>query len=198
LLFLLLSISIERKFMNRLELAIRTFFWIFFNKRFAERIEPYFVEEKKTLVQDETLNVVKAPTAVQATVPPQPVRSEAVQIVSLLQREGRLVDFLKEPIDAYSDAQIGAAVRDIHRDCGSVLQRVFALEPAIDKAEGEKLDVLPGFDPEKYRLSGNVSGKPPYQGTVRHHGWKATQCELPVWRGAEEAKMIVAPAEIEI
>src|SRR5207253_6846543 len=36
----------------------------------------------------------------------------AVQLLAILQREGRLLDFLQEDVDGYADAQIGAAVRD--------------------------------------------------------------------------------------
>ncbi|MFP4014306.1 MAG: DUF2760 domain-containing protein [Chitinispirillaceae bacterium] len=176
--------------MNRVELAVRTFFWIFFNKKFRNEIATYFEE---------------GPPQIAGQPEPQPVieekkvsRSEAVQLLALLQREGRLVDFLKEPIDAYSDAQIGAAVRDVHRDCASVLDRAFGLESVVEQEEGSQMTVLAGFDPDQYRLTGNVTGNPPYNGVLRHHGWKATRCELPVWQGTEEAANVVSPAEVEL
>jgi len=125
-------------------------------------------------------------------------RNDAVQILALLQREGRLIDFLKEPIDTYSDAQIGAAVRDVHRDCAAVLQRVFDIQPLIDNDEGSCLKVGAGFDPEQFRLTGNVTGEPPYEGTIRHHGWRASKIELPLWNGNEESANIIAPVEVEL
>ncbi|NLG17176.1 MAG: DUF2760 domain-containing protein [Fibrobacter sp.] len=175
--------------MNRVELALRTFFWIFFNKKFADKIEEFFVEKQEAPEKEELSAIVEKP---------RPVRSDAVQVVALLQREGRLVDFLKEPIDTYSDAQVGAAVRDIHRDCAAVLDRVLGVVPLVKDEEGKTISVLPGFDPEQYRLTGNVTGNPPYNGALRHHGWRATKVELPVWRGSDESAEVLAPAEVEL
>ncbi len=177
--------------MNRVELAFRSFFWIFFSKDFRDEIAPYFEEGPRQLEQ----KLEEKPVIVEEK---KVTRSDAIKLLALFQREGRLVDFLKEPIDAYSDAQIGAAVRDVHRDCAAVLDRAFGMESLVDKEEGEALSVLPGFDPDQYRLTGNVTGNPPYNGTLRHHGWKATKCELPVWQGTEEAVNVVAPAEVEL
>jgi hypothetical protein len=128
---------------------------------------------------------------------PKPGRSDALNLLAALQREARFVDFIREPIDGYSDAQIGAAVRDVHRDCGAVLERMFALRPLAQEAEGQTLEVGEGFDAARIRLSGNV-GKPPITGTVRHHGWEATRTELPEWVGGEGAAKIVAPIELEV
>src|SRR5271165_2556408 len=44
----------------------------------------------------------------------------AVQMLGLLQRDGRLIDFLAEDVAAYPDAQLGAAVRSIHTSCRQV------------------------------------------------------------------------------
>ena len=175
--------------MNRVELAIRTFLWIFLNKRFAEKVEQFFTGKKPE---------IEEPRIVPVKVVEEKRRSEAVQIVALMQREGRLVDFLKEPIDTYSDAQVGAAVRDVHRDCATVLDRVFKVEPLMLKDEGASVSVLPGFDPEQYHLTGNVSGNPPYEGVLRHHGWRADKVELPVWKGNEDSADVLAPAEVEL
>ncbi|HON12072.1 MAG TPA: DUF2760 domain-containing protein [Chitinispirillaceae bacterium] len=176
--------------MNRVELALRTFFWIFFNKKFADKIEEFFIEKPAPEeVKEEVVAKKEAPRV---------HRSEAVQVIALMQREGRLVDFLKEPIDTYSDAQIGAAVRDIHRDCGAVLDRVFGVEPLLKDEEGKEITVLPGFDPEQYHLIGNVSGNPPYNGVLRHHGWRATKVELPLWQGCDESVNVLAAAEVEL
>ncbi|HLV30915.1 MAG TPA: DUF2760 domain-containing protein [Chitinispirillaceae bacterium] len=177
--------------MNRLELALRTFFWIFFNKRFAKKIEQFFFESPK---QPES----KEKIVVKEKIEPKKRRSEAVQIIGMLQREGRLVDFLKESIDSYSDSQIGAAVRDIHRDCAAVVDRVFAIEPLVKENEGDTLSVLQGFDPEEYHLTGNLTGNPPYKGILRHHGWRAKKVELPVWNGNSEAANVIAAAEVEL
>jgi hypothetical protein len=132
-----------------------------------------------------------------APAPKKPSRSDALNLLAALQREARFVDFIREPIDGYSDAQIGAAVRDVHRDCATVLERMFALRPLSEQAEGATLEVNEGFDAARIRLTGNV-GKPPITGTVRHHGWEATRCELPEWVGGDAAARIVAPIELEV
>lgn len=175
--------------MNRVELAFRTFFWIFFKKSFAEKIETFFEAPPQDALLEQ-----KEPQKVEE----KKGRNDAIQILSLLQREGRLIDFLKEPIDSYSDAQIGAAVRDVHRDCAAVLERIFDIQPLVDNDEGSCLKVVSGFDPEQFRLTGNVTGEPPYEGTVRHHGWRASKIELPLWNGNEESADIIAPVEVEL
>lgn len=136
-----------------------------------------------------------APTA-PASTPSK--RNDALTLLSLLQREGRLVDFLQESIEAYPDAQIGAAVREIHRDTRKALERVFGLKPAIATAEGASHTVTAGYDPSRVRLTGRVAGSPPHTGTVVHPGWEATRCDLPAWTGSDEAARVVAPAEIEL
>ena len=73
--------------------------------------------------------------------------SEAITLLAALQREARFVDFIQESLAGYSDAQIGAAARDVHRDCGAVLERMFALRPAVAEEEGTEVEVPAGFDP---------------------------------------------------
>jgi hypothetical protein len=130
--------------------------------------------------------------------PEPPARSEAITLLAALQREARFVDFIQEPLGAYSDAQIGAAARDVHRDCGAVLERMFALQPIVDREEGAEIEVPAGFDPGRYRLTGNVAGEPPFRGPLVHHGWEATRCELPAWSGSKTSARVVAPAEVEL
>lgn len=127
-----------------------------------------------------------------------PKRSEALTLLSVLQREGRLVDFLEEPITDYTDQQIGAAVRDVHKDCGAALKRLFAIEPLRTESEGAEVTVASGYDSAEFQLTGNVSGSGPYRGELCHPGWRATKVELPEWTGRDESAEIVAPAEVEI
>ena len=129
--------------------------------------------------------------------PAKPTTDAAVQLLALFQREGRLVDFLREDIQPYDDVQIGAAVRTIHQACRQVLAEHLTLEPVLNKHEGEEVEVPKDFDPSAIRLTGNVSGEPPFQGTVRHPGWRATHLKLPTQPSGQDPK-IVAPAEIEI
>ncbi|MBN1603998.1 MAG: DUF2760 domain-containing protein [Chitinispirillaceae bacterium] len=174
--------------MNRIEVALRSFFWIIFNKRFSDKVAEFFSDlppSEPEVVKKEIKPVKKK-------------QSDSIQLLAAFQREGRLVDFLMEPIDTYSDAQIGAAVRDVHRDCKSVLDRVCAPHPISENEEGKQVTVPAGFDPSFYRLSGNVTGKPPFNGVVRHRGWNATRLELPQWQGSDESATIIAPVEVEL
>ena len=122
---------------------------------------------------------------------------EAIYTLTLLQREGRLIDFLKEDISSFEDAQIGAAVRQVHEGCKKVLDKHFSVAPVLDSTEGEKVDIEKGFDPSMYELSGNVSGEPPYKGELRHKGWQATKVDLPT-RQKSRNESIICPAEVDI
>jgi hypothetical protein len=121
----------------------------------------------------------------------------AVQILALLQRDGRLVDFLMEDVAAYKDAQIGAAVRDVHAGCRQVLDRYVALESILDGPEGEPISVVQDFNPAAVRLVGNVTGRPPFTGRLLHRGWRASRVQLPPL-GDATARAIVAQAEVEV
>lgn len=121
-----------------------------------------------------------------------------LRILAILQRDGRLVDFLQEEIDAYTDAQIGAAVRDIHRGCRKALTEYLTVEPVLPSEEGDRVNVESGFDPAAIRLTGNVSGSPPFQGTLKHHGWRVKLAQLPTLPEAQRESSILAPAEVEV
>jgi hypothetical protein len=140
----------------------------------------------------------KQPPTPKPAAPKPPVRSEAITLLAALQREARFVDFIQESLAGYSDAQIGAAARDVHRDCGAVLQRMFALRAAVTEEEGKEVEIPAGFDAGRWRLTGNVTGEPPFHGRLVHPGWEATTCELPTWSGNAAAARIVAPAEVEL
>jgi hypothetical protein len=120
-----------------------------------------------------------------------------LHLLTILQRQGRLVDFLSEDLDQYGDEQIGAAVRGIHENCKKVISKNLALEAVIDGNEGEPITVEKGFDPGAIKLTGNVAGDPPFQGILRHKGWRTKKLELPVLSEAQDAA-IIAPAEVEI
>jgi len=121
----------------------------------------------------------------------------AVQMLALLQRDGRLVDFLNEDVSPYPDSQLGAAVRTIHASCRQVLDRYLKPEPFISSEEDQPVTVPVGFDPATMKLVGNVVGEPPLKGLLRHRGWRVKEVSLPsLPRGA--GRSIVAQAEIEI
>lgn len=120
-----------------------------------------------------------------------------LHLLSVLQREGRLVDFLSEDLSLYEDAQIGAAVRTIHESCKKTIEKYVAPTPILDKNEGDDVTVPPGFDPDSIKLTGNVAGEPPFKGVLRHRGWQASKQDAPVLSGEKDSK-IIAPAEVEI
>jgi hypothetical protein len=128
----------------------------------------------------------------------QPSLQNAVQMLAILQREGRLVDFLREDLHLYTDDQIGAAVRSIHQGCQAALFEHLDLKPIFEETEGTEVTVPPDFDPGAIRLTGNVSGEPPFKGTLRHHGWRVVRIELPQITVSPEKGYILAPAEVEI
>ncbi len=170
--------------MGRLGLAFRCFFRVLSGKKLPDEALP-----------------AKEPAP--ALPPPPPEKSPeelmapAVQLLGLLQKEGRLVDFLREEIADYDDAQIGAAVRTIHRDCRKVLDEHVQLEPVFPGEEDSTVTVETGFDPSGVRLVGNVTGDPPFTGLLRHHGWRAKGVTLPEL-SEESDRAIIAPAEVEL
>ena len=121
----------------------------------------------------------------------------ALHVLALLQREGRLVDFLQEDIAGAGDADVGAAARVVHSGCKKALQQYFVLEPVRAEAEGAGVVVDKGFDPQQIRLSGNVGGEPPFKGKLAHAGWRAKAVKLPDRPPSVDAR-VVAPAEVEI
>lgn len=124
-------------------------------------------------------------------------RDGALALLALLQREGRLVDFLREPLDGFADADIGAAARDVHRGCRKVLDQHLTLEPVMPGAEETKVAVPKGFDPAEIRLIGEAKGEPPFRGTLRHHGWRVVDAKLPALADGVD-RMVIAPAEVEL
>lgn len=185
--------------MGRVGVAFRAFFAALGSGDVAERLGRALAGQPALTTPAPTATSTGAAPAPVVPKPPAPQpagRSDALTLLATLQREARLVDFLQEPIADYSDDQIGAAVRDIHRDCGKVLERLFALRPVSGESEGSPVSV-PG-ESDQYRLTGNVGGTPPFRGTLVHPGWKATRCDIPAWTGAAAGRDVVAPAEVEV
>jgi hypothetical protein len=176
--------------MRRIVLAVRAFSWVLFHATAEQlaRISGGGAPTKPTA----------APQPKQPAAPKPPARSDAITLLATLQREARFVDFLQESLAGYSDAQIGAVARDVHRDCSAVVKRLFALRQVSDKEEGAETEIAAGFDPTRWRLTGNVSGEPPFRGRLVHSGWEATICELPTWSGSAASARVVAPAEVEV
>jgi hypothetical protein len=120
-----------------------------------------------------------------------------LHMISVLQREGRLLDFFSENLNSYEDQQIGAAVRNIHDNCKNSLNKYLKPIPVIDKNEGDEVLVPNNFDVNSIKLTGNVVKKPPFQGVLRHKGWQVARLELPTLTSGRNPR-IIAPAEVEI
>ena len=139
----------------------------------------------------------EAPALRPAPAPPPDRGEAALRLLALMQQEGRLVDFLEEDLAPYSDGQIGSAVRSIHSGCRAVLKERLDLAPILPGAEGATVTVERGFDPAAVRITGNVRGEPPYQGVLRHPGWRSAAFRMPESTGDRD-HTILAPAEVEI
>jgi hypothetical protein len=121
----------------------------------------------------------------------------ALLLLTLLQRDGRLIDFLHEDVAGFPDADVGAAARVVHAGCKKAIGQYFTFAPVRSESEGAAITVEKGFDPSQIRLAGNVSGEPPFKGKLAHQGWKATDVRLPERPPSIDAR-VVAPAEVEI
>ena len=129
---------------------------------------------------------------------PAPTRSDAIALLAALQQEARLVDFIMESLSGYSDAQIGAAARDVHDRCRETVVALFGVEPLSPEKEGATVTVPASYDPVRYKLIGEVGAKGPFAGTVQHPGWIARKCDIPVWTGRPECANIIGPIEVEL
>ena len=133
-----------------------------------------------------------------ATPPAAPkVTGEAVRLLALLQGESRLVDFLLEDIAGAPDAQIGQAVKEIHRKAAKVLKDHLTLSVVMAGADGDRVTVAQGFDPSAVRVVGNVTGLPPFTGTLLHPGWRVKEVRLPALADGQDP-FVLQPAEVEL
>ena len=177
--------------MNRIVLAFRSFFNILFHGELSDSaITELGLSRRATPAQSKPATpAAAAPLAAKTS-------DGALQILAILQRDSRLIDFLMEDIAGYSDEQVGAAVRELHDQCRDTVSRYISLQPVIDGVEGT-FTQAPSKDPNLVKFIGNVPAKPPSGGILRHKGWRASKVDLPALTGRQDAT-ILAPAEIEI
>ncbi len=182
-------------FFSRISIAIGAFFRALSDADYAARL---------TRIDDapQPAAAPVAPTPAPAPAPaPVTLRvatpDAALQLLSLFQREARLIDFTQENLSAYSDADIGAAARVVHEGCAKVLKEHFTIQPVRSEAEGSRIELPEGFDAAAVRLTGNVVGKAPFKGTLSHRGWRSAEVRLPKLAEAHDAS-ILAPAEVEL
>ena len=180
--------------MSRIGNAFSSFFGILFSGELPPDVARAFGYVKAS--------EVKKPEPVKPApkVPEVKPADGALQLLGILQRDARLVDFLMEDIGAYSDDQVGAAVRTLHEQCGTVLKRCVTLTPIIDGVEGTytKSEAAGSNAKQGLKFIGNVpaEGRAP-GGILRHKGWKAADVDLPKVSSSVNLS-IIAPAEIEV
>jgi hypothetical protein len=182
--------------LGRISLAFGTFFAIIGNAELAAGIR-----RLRAGSAEPTPTAAAVPTPEPAAAPVTPLHqtspASALQLLGLLQREARLVDFVEEDITAYSDADIGAAARLVHEGCRKTLREHFSLQPVRAENEGDRITLAAGFDAAAIRLSGKVVGQPPFSGQVTHRGWRVTETRLPSLSDSRDPA-IIAQAEVEL
>ncbi|MFZ2218342.1 MAG: DUF2760 domain-containing protein [Rhodoferax sp.] len=176
-------------FFQRLPLAFGVFFSTLANPTFAGRVQ--------ALRQPQAPAAQETPTPAAAVVLKLAPPDAALQLLALLQRDARLIDFTQEDLSGYSDADIGGAARVVHEGCSKVLREHFSLAPVRTEAEGSRLTLPPGFDARAVRLTGHVVGQAPFSGQLSHRGWRATEVRLPKLAEGHDVT-VLAQAEVEL
>jgi hypothetical protein len=182
-------------FLRRIPLAFGAFFRTFSDIDFASRINTLSQEPEAAPAPPQPEPEKKPEVA------PPPLKEAssdaALLLLSLLQRDARLIDFTQENLANYSDAEIGAAARVVHEGCRKVLNEHFTIAPVREDNEGSTVTLQEGFDAAAIRLTGNVVGSAPFRGTLTHRGWRATDVRLPKLAESHDAS-VLAPAEVEL
>ncbi len=172
--------------MKRILLAFRGFFGILFSGKLSDETAAALGLSRKA----------DAPPPAPTPPPAASASDGALQLLAILQRDSRLLDFLMEDISGYADDQVGAAVRELHGQCREALRQYLKLAPVIDGVEGT-FARIPASDPFAVKLIGNVPAQPPAGGILRHKGWRAASVQLPPLNLRQDLT-VIAPAEIEI
>ena len=186
-------------FFGRISLAISTFFAILGDGKLAADVRRLRTGGFPAAAPAPVAAPVSAPAPAPAPAPALKEASPvaALQLLGLLQRDARFVDFVEEDIAGYTDTEIGAAARLVHDGCRGVLREYFTIRPVRDEAEGSRVTLADGFDATAVRLTGNVVGSAPFHGSLSHRGWKAEEVRLPRLAERHDAT-VIAPAEVEL
>ncbi|MEM9462440.1 MAG: DUF2760 domain-containing protein [Myxococcota bacterium] len=186
----------ELAFGARLWLAITLPFRVLLDATLAGRIAGLEQQPPASLPEPEAKPAPKEvkpePVAL-----PEPDLTPALQLLAILQREGRFVDFLQEDVSSFSDADIGAAARVVHEGCTRGLGDLVKVVAIRQEAEGNAVELPAGYDAKAIRVTGNVTGEPPFKGTLAHHGWRVEKIRLPELSEGHDP-MVIAPAEVEL
>ncbi|MGE6211925.1 DUF2760 domain-containing protein [Comamonas aquatica] len=209
-----MSSNTPPSFLSRIAIAIGSFFAILGNGRLAADVTRLRAGEalaadvapREIRVEVPVEKIVEVrvevpvETIVEKTVELRvevPTDTAALQLLGLLQREARFVDFIQEDVAPYTDAEIGAAARVVHAGCRKVLGEHFTIAPVRPEAEGARITLPAGFDAAAVRLTGHVVGQAPFTGTLGHRGWQVTLVQLPQLTDPQAAK-VLAQAEVEL
>lgn len=195
-------------FFTRLWFAWVCFFRVLFDGAYAARLhagsapapalpEPAPSKAQSAAASEKAERTAGSEKAPAVALPDRGDDEAALHLLALLQREGRLVDFLEEDVASFSDADIGAAARVVHAGCRKALREHVKLEAVRSEDEGARVTLAEGFDAEAVKLTGDVRGAAPYTGTLRHRGWRVASISLPKSVGKHDAR-IVAQAEVEL
>lgn len=176
-------------FFRRIPIAVGAFFSVLASAEYAAQVEGLSRGVAPVMTPEPP---VPTPATMREAAP-----DAALQLLGLLQRDARLIDFTQENISSYSDADIGAAARVVHDGCCKVLREHFSIAPVRQEAEGSRIRLDEGFDARAIRLTGNVVGKAPFQGSLSHRGWRATEVRLPKLSERHDAA-VLAQAEVEL
>ncbi|ALE54764.1 DUF2760 domain-containing protein [Paraburkholderia sp. RL17-368-BIF-A] len=186
-------------FLGRISLAVSAFFRILGDGEFAAAVlrvhDGGAAAQAQTQAQTQTQAPSQAPKAAPTLKEASP--DAALQLLGLLQRDARFIDFVEEDIKRFSDADIGAAARLVHEGCRATLREHFTIRPVRDEAEGSRVTLQEGFDASAIRLTGNVVGRAPFVGSISHRGWRVDDVRLPKLAESHNAK-VIAPAEVEL
>lgn len=190
--------------MMRIALAFKAFFLVLFRPEAAEAVraalENLQPRTAPPLPTQERAPAVPKPTEPAAPQPaaPKPAgRSDALTLLSTLQREARFLDLVGEPLDGFEDAQVGAAARQVLADVRKSLDRMFAIGPLMIEEEGTKVAIPKPASPVRYHVVGS-SAQQAERGTLVHRGWQAERCQTPTWNGSRDDAFVLSPAEIEV
>lgn len=192
----------EPSFFGRLQIATSAFFSVLGDAACAGRVARALTAPEPTTAKPAPAPAPVVPAAPAPVVKPEPqpperVHASGLAVLAMLQREGRLIDFLQEDLATFPDADIGAAARAVHSGCRKALAQCLTLEPVLRDAEGATVTVATGFDANRIRLTGNIRGAGPFRGELRHHGWMTTAVRLPNLSEALDPR-VLAPAEVEL
>lgn len=193
-------------FFSRLWLAIACLLRVLFDGHYAARVRratrgdlPRVVPTSEPPVSDASVRTSQ-PTLPDGVAPKQskePSVEPALQLLGVLQREGRFVDFIEQDISGFEDVAVGAAARVVHEGCRRALRSRAHIVPVRKEAEGATIELEEDFDPSAVKLTGNVGAAGPRRGVLKHRGWRAESFQLPRAVRPHDAT-ILAPAEVDL